>query len=87
MWWLWEKRLFDHIFKLPVFENFRRWKAFTLWRNNVKERKYDTSKMVLFKTLFTANEVLQGCTLHIRSLCEAASSSRTGKPLHNHDTC
>ena len=32
----------------------------------------------LCKSLFVANEVLQGCLIHIRSLCEAASGSRTG---------
>ena len=28
--------------------------------------------------MFVANEVLQGCLLHIQSLCEAASGSLTG---------
>lgn len=32
----------------------------------------------LYKTLFVANEVLQGCLIHVRSLCEAASGSLTG---------
>ena len=33
---------------------------------------------LLTKRLFVANEVLQGCLLHIQSLCEAASGSLTG---------
>ena len=28
--------------------------------------------------LFSANEVLQGCLLHVRGLCESASGSLTG---------
>jgi len=32
----------------------------------------------MYKTLFVANEVLQGCLIHVRGLCEYASSSRDG---------
>jgi len=32
----------------------------------------------LYKSLFVANEVLQGCLIHVRSICEAASGSLTG---------
>ena len=35
-------------------------------------------RVVLHRTLFKSNEVLLGCLLHIRSLCEAASSSSDG---------
>ena len=34
---------------------------------------------VLYKTLFLANEVLQGCLLHVRGLCESAAGSLTGE--------
>ena len=33
----------------------------------------------LGKQLFIGNEVLQGCLIHVRSLCEAASGSLTGE--------
>lgn len=33
---------------------------------------------ILTKRLFLANEILQGCLIHVQSLCEAASNSRTG---------
>ena len=32
----------------------------------------------LCRQLFSANEVLQGCLLHVRGLCEAASGSLNG---------
>lgn len=35
-------------------------------------------RAVLYKTLFMANEILQGCLVHVRKLCEAASGSLTG---------
>ena len=33
---------------------------------------------LLCKRLFIGNEILQGCLIHVRSLCEAASGSLTG---------
>lgn len=38
---------------------------------------------LLTQKLFLANEVLQGCLLHIQSLCEAASGSLTGYGTEN----
>ena len=35
-------------------------------------------RVVLHRTLFKSNEVLMGCLLHVRALCEAASSSANG---------
>ena len=35
-------------------------------------------RVVLHRILFNSNEVLLGCLLHIRSLCETASSSTDG---------
>lgn len=35
-------------------------------------------RVALYKTLFIANEILQGCLFHVRSLCELASSSHGG---------
>ena len=33
----------------------------------------------MYKQLFCASEVLQGCLLHVRTICEDACSSSTGK--------
>ena len=38
-------------------------------------------RVTLGKRLFIGNEVLQGCLIHVRSLCEAASGSLTGEGL------
>lgn len=78
LWWLWERRLFYNIFNLPVFVKFRKWKTFKMWRKAIRLQKSEKSQKKLFKTLFMANEVLQGCLVHVRSLCEAASGSLTG---------
>ena len=49
------------------------------WRRNVRRQTSVSCQTTLTKTLFAANEILQGCLLHVRSLCEAASGSLTGK--------
>ncbi|XP_053375328.1 uncharacterized protein LOC123528107 isoform X2 [Mercenaria mercenaria] len=78
LWWLWERRLFYNINNLPVFVKFRKWKTFKMWRKAIRLQKSGKSQNKLYKQLFVANEVLQGCLIHIRSLCEAASGSLTG---------
>ncbi|XP_019625905.1 PREDICTED: LOW QUALITY PROTEIN: dynein heavy chain 6, axonemal-like [Branchiostoma belcheri] len=78
MTWMYERRLFNMIYKLPVFEKFRIWKAFTVWKGCIRGNKNTGNRTVLQNTLFCANDLLQRCLLHIRDLCEAASSSRTG---------
>ncbi|OWF46435.1 Dynein heavy chain 6, axonemal [Mizuhopecten yessoensis] len=78
LWWLWERRLFYMIYQLPVFVKFRLWKTFKMWKRNVRLQKSAQSKVVLYKSLFVANEVLQGCLIHVRSLCEAACGSNRG---------
>ncbi|XP_069117336.1 dynein axonemal heavy chain 6-like isoform X3 [Argopecten irradians] len=78
LWWLWERRLFYMIHLLPVFVKFRLWKTFKMWKRNVRLQKSAKSKVVLYKSLFVANEVLQGCLIHVRSLCEAACGSNKG---------
>ncbi|XP_071789676.1 dynein axonemal heavy chain 6-like isoform X2 [Asterias amurensis] len=79
MHWLYERRVFHAIFDLPVFVKFRIWKAFKMWKNNVRAHKKSNSKAVMGRQLFTANEILQRCLLHIRSQCEAACSSLSGE--------
>ncbi|XP_038073413.1 dynein heavy chain 6, axonemal-like isoform X3 [Patiria miniata] len=78
MQWLYERRLFHAIFDLPVFVKFRIWKAFKMWKSNVRALKKSSSKTVMHRQLFAANEILQRCLLHIRSQCEAACSSLSG---------
>ncbi|XP_052105827.1 dynein axonemal heavy chain 6-like isoform X2 [Mytilus californianus] len=78
LWWLWERRLFYMIHELPVFVQFRKWKTFKQWKRNVRMQKKSGSKNTMYKQLFVANEVLQGCLIHVRSLLEAASGSRDG---------
>ncbi|XP_033124826.1 dynein heavy chain 6, axonemal-like [Anneissia japonica] len=74
--WLYERRLFKAVYNQPVFVKFRMWKAFTVWKKNVRGLKMSSRKAVMIKQLFTANELLQRCLLHVQAQCEAAASSR-----------
>ncbi|XP_078399007.1 dynein axonemal heavy chain 6-like, partial [Cetorhinus maximus] len=76
--WLVERRYFYRIYRLPVFVKFRCWKAFNVWKANVRNLKTSNSRMIMLKQLFFADEIFQGCLYHIRALCEAASSSNGG---------
>lgn len=75
LWWLWERRLFYKVFGFPVFVKFRLWKTFQLWKYSIRHTKNSSNKAILYKTLFLANEVLQGALVHIQSLCEAAKGA------------
>ncbi|XP_059157269.1 dynein axonemal heavy chain 6-like [Physella acuta] len=72
LWWLWERRLFFMVFHFPVFVKFRLWKAFKNWRKAILRQKNKVQQEKLYRSLFIANEVLQGCLIHVRSLCESA---------------
>nr|KAI8735296.1 dynein heavy chain 6; axonemal-like [Biomphalaria glabrata] len=71
LWWIWERRLFKMIFHIPVFVKFRLWKAFKNWKKTILRQKNKGQKDKLCKSLFIANEVLQGCLIHVRSICES----------------
>ncbi|XP_074663059.1 dynein axonemal heavy chain 6-like [Tubulanus polymorphus] len=77
--WLWERRLFDMIYDVPVFEKSKIRKMFFLWKAAVRHQKKQQSLVVMKKQLFCANEILQGCLMHIRALCESACGSLRGE--------
>ncbi|XP_071833092.1 dynein axonemal heavy chain 6-like isoform X4 [Apostichopus japonicus] len=79
MQWLSERRVFHALFEMKVFQQFRIWKAFNIWKNVVRATKKSDSKMIMNTELFTANEILQRCMLHIRTQCELACSSADGR--------
>ncbi|RUS88167.1 hypothetical protein EGW08_004064, partial [Elysia chlorotica] len=67
LWWLWERRMFYMVFQYPVFDNSEPLTQFTVRFSHHPRTK-------LYRCLFMANEVLQGCLIHVRNLCESARS-------------
>ncbi|ESO83514.1 hypothetical protein LOTGIDRAFT_54095, partial [Lottia gigantea] len=72
LWWIWERRHYYEIYNLKVFANFRIKKTFKNWCQNIRHQKNKSNQLILAKNLFTANEVLQGCLYHVKTLCEVA---------------
>ncbi|GCB65946.1 hypothetical protein scyTo_0014936, partial [Scyliorhinus torazame] len=76
--WLIERSHFYRIYQLPVFIKFRSWKAFNVWKVNVRNLKMSNSRTILLKQLFFADDIFRHCLYHIRALCEDASCSNEG---------
>ncbi|XP_043916140.1 dynein axonemal heavy chain 6-like [Protopterus annectens] len=57
------------------------WKAFTVWKANVRSSKNEKCKAIISKQLFFVDELFRGCLLYIQSLCEDAFSTKGGNEL------
>ena len=67
----WEKEYRDYqiLIKIKTFSNFRMWKAFAVWRKNVRTKKISQCKNDLSENLFIVNDV--SFMLH---MCSVSSS-------------
>ncbi|XP_063775070.1 dynein axonemal heavy chain 14 isoform X3 [Pseudophryne corroboree] len=74
--WLYEREKYYAIKNKPVFSQFRLWKAFTVWKMNIRRSKTDNSRTILLQQLFLADEWFQGCLCHFQSLCQGAVNIR-----------
>ncbi|XP_044530905.1 dynein axonemal heavy chain 14 [Gracilinanus agilis] len=79
MEWLMERNHFITFRKFPFFSKFRIRKSFDIWKTNVKRNKRENNKLILYKRLFLADKLFQGCLLRIRNLCEDATDLHKGK--------
>ncbi|XP_075057079.1 dynein axonemal heavy chain 14 [Mixophyes fleayi] len=70
--WLYEREKYYAIKDIPIFSQFRLWKAFRVWKTNIHKSKTNKSKQILLQQLFLADELFQGCLLHLQSLYEGA---------------
>ncbi|XP_054978204.1 dynein axonemal heavy chain 6 [Sorex araneus] len=67
----WEQEYLYHreLIKIPIFSLFRKWKAFTVWKKNVRSKKINGCKKTLQKRLFIVNANLQPALLKIKEMC------------------
>ncbi|XP_049712146.1 dynein axonemal heavy chain 6 isoform X2 [Elephas maximus indicus] len=67
----WEQEYLYHIelTKIPIFSLFRKWKAFNVWRKNVRSKKITGCRKSLQKNLFIVNPYLRPALLKINELC------------------
>nr|XP_051677372.1 dynein axonemal heavy chain 14 isoform X4 [Oryctolagus cuniculus] len=77
--WLSERKNCYLLQQFKIFSNFRIYKAFVIWRSNVKRIKTDKNKLFLNHHLFWADELFQACLLHIRGICEDVINIKDNK--------
>ncbi|XP_073398257.1 dynein axonemal heavy chain 6 [Dendrobates tinctorius] len=55
--------------QIPTFALFRKWKAFTVWRKNVRVKKISKCRKALQENLFIVNSYLRPALLNIQEMC------------------
>ncbi|XP_004388305.1 dynein axonemal heavy chain 6 [Trichechus manatus latirostris] len=67
----WEQEYLYHreLMKIPIFSLFRKWKAFNVWKKNVRSKKINGCRISLQKNLFIVNPYLRPALLKINELC------------------
>ncbi|KAG9480610.1 hypothetical protein GDO78_012200 [Eleutherodactylus coqui] len=55
--------------QIPTFALFRKWKAFTVWRKNVRAKKISECRKALQENLFIVNSYLRPALLNILEMC------------------
>ncbi|KAB1256908.1 Dynein heavy chain 6; axonemal [Camelus dromedarius] len=67
----WEQEYLYHreLTKIPIFSLFRKWKAFNVWKKNVRSKKITECRKSLQKDLFIVNHNLRPALLKINELC------------------
>ncbi|KAG5830594.1 hypothetical protein ANANG_G00312350 [Anguilla anguilla] len=54
---------------IPLFARFRRWKAFRVWRTNVRTKSMSKCKQLLQRNLFVVNQSLRPALIDVREMC------------------
>nr|XP_055061459.1 dynein axonemal heavy chain 6 isoform X1 [Misgurnus anguillicaudatus] len=71
--WEQEYRYHQQLLKIPVFTLFRKWKAFRVWRGNVRFKNIRKCRRFLQEHLFILNESLRPALIDIREMCHHIS--------------
>ncbi|XP_039271711.2 dynein axonemal heavy chain 6-like [Styela clava] len=67
--WEQEYRFYCKLVKIPAFKLFRKWRSFTVWRNNVNHHKTEIRRKALQENLFFLNSSLRPALLNVREMC------------------
>ncbi|KAF6019361.1 DNAH6 [Bugula neritina] len=54
---------------IGIFAKFRKWKAFSVWRQNCRKKKIRDCKKALVENLFIVNPSLRPALLNVREMC------------------
>ena len=66
--WESEYHMYCRLMKIKFFFNFRKWKAFYLWRKTITYEKIRSTKKYLNKNLFILNDGLRSALLEVRNM-------------------
>ena len=74
--WEREHHLYQGLIKIPLIRKFRCWKAFTVWRKNVRAKKMKHCADRLTKSLFFLDHTLSTAIMDVRHLCQELGTNR-----------
>lgn len=74
--WDREFSMFQRILQVRFFRLYRRWKAFTGWKQMLQRRKAFDASRAVSKSLFVLDPVLRTCVGRVRRLCDAVRKWR-----------
>ncbi|KAG8454285.1 hypothetical protein GDO86_000797 [Hymenochirus boettgeri] len=67
--WKQEYQYHKALKQIPTFALFRKWKAFTVWRKNVRAKRICECRRALQENLFIVNEYLRPSLINIQEMC------------------
>ncbi|CAK8691447.1 unnamed protein product [Clavelina lepadiformis] len=67
--WEQEYKYYCRLVNIPTFNLFRKWKAFAVWRENVRHHKTAKCRKALEENLFLLNPSLRPALLNVREMC------------------
>ncbi|XP_056619544.1 dynein axonemal heavy chain 6 [Triplophysa dalaica] len=67
--WEQEYRYHQRLLRIPLFTLFRKWKAFRVWRANVRSKNISKCRRSLQENLFILNESLRPALIDINEMC------------------
>ena len=71
--WEQEYDYFQKLIQIPTFARFRKWKAFSVWRKNVRTKKIQSHTKSLNDNLFILNPSLRPALQNVREMCHRIS--------------
>ncbi|XP_060075174.1 dynein axonemal heavy chain 6-like [Ylistrum balloti] len=71
--WEQEYHYFQKLIKIRTFALFRKWKAFNVWRKNVRTKRLKDCTKSLNENLFIVNPSLRPALLNVREMCHRIS--------------
>lgn len=84
--WIADYQHFKKLTKIKTFSKFHLWKAFTVWRKNVRSRKINSYEKSLEENLFILHKSLGPALLGIREECLSMSVSEQMVAIHPGET-